>query len=66
VGLAALALIVIGFYVVYLIIPGVLAIFLVTSAGRLFLQVWPAVLLMLFMAIRSPGAALGKQRPPAV
>jgi 4-amino-4-deoxy-L-arabinose transferase-like glycosyltransferase len=50
----ALSLLLAGYFVVYLLTPIDLKTHLETSCDRLFLQIWPALVFLCFMAIPSP------------
>lgn len=51
---ATLALMMAGLFVVYLLTPRDLPWHLRTSVGRVFLQLWPSLLLAIFLLLRSP------------
>ena len=57
VGISSVALILGGYFCIFLISPEDLAWHLRTTVNRLFLQLWPSVLFLLFLRLRTPEQA---------
>jgi len=63
---AILALMAAGYFFIYVVTPLNLSYHLATSLNRLFLQLWPGVIFLFFMAAATPGEGQAKGAGPEV